>query len=284
MIDLLAKLNLQDLTEGLEKGLLIENHASSAPHAYLISDTYYFKELVDPSFYIKEKLVEMICQNESVATVETFLASLGPIKGELTKTFRKPNKTYLTAAEVLATVYEEPHLHANIKDLLTALEKNYHLNKENIENLQKELVKRLMIDIITMQSDRTINGFDLVITNGNVALAPVFDSEKSFKNYAYQEIVLYNEQYNDPFKIKFSADEESSKLKTYPQITAFLNKCNDEEQAYFKDLYEKYSPLFIETFLKDVDDTIKTPIIRDYTTHYQNLGVILSKEKGLNHE
>ena len=123
-----------------------------------------------------------------------------------------------------------------------------------------------------------------VITNGNVALAPVFDSEKSFKNYAYQEIVLYNEQYNDPFKIKFSADEESSKLKTYSQITAFLNKCNDEEQAYFKDLYEKYSPLFIETFLKDVDDTIKTPIIRDYTTHYQNLGVILSKEKGLNHE
>ena len=83
--NILEEHQLPTIGDGELYGIIKTNYLSSADHAYLIGNQYFFKEDVDISYFFKERLVEIIANNEGIPTVQTEYVKV-PSKQETTPT------------------------------------------------------------------------------------------------------------------------------------------------------------------------------------------------------
>ena len=289
--DILKEFSFKDLYEGKEKKILKEEFSSSADYAFWIKGKYFFKSIPNLRYFIQEKLVEEIAQEMGIETVRTWYGKLGHIPGEISLNFHKENCLYISGAKIL----EE------YKNHLEKIGKEIPKNMNNLETIQEalaflypesdslaiELTKRYILDILTMQSDRISENWEIEENKetGKIRLAPYFDSDKSFTDHAAKEVLQYGQRIHNPFIIKCDYDKESAFLSTYEKIYHFLTCAPEPIFEYFAHVLEQYSKEKIESFLNEINKKIeaqeetKSSILKDYECHYAKMQELLSLAK-----
>lgn len=294
--NILHELNIQNIDKAIAKGFLEPNYYSSADHAYIVNKKYYFKEDIDISYYLKEKIVEMIAQNEGIETVDTKYVQFGKYYGELAVSFFKDGKKTVNGTTIL-NAYKNflaknnlliPSKPNNLETIRKALKYYFDLKEEQLDNLMSEFLKRYMIDLLTMQNDRTTNNWEVFVDEHNnfAGITPMYDSNKSLKNYKYSEMQKFPNADLNSFLIKLSYDEECVHMSSYEEIFYFLEQVDIYIKETFENLVKKYSPIMIENYCYQLlnrlgidDKKLAMDIIRDYSEHYQILLEIIKKSK-----
>ena len=143
----------------------------------------------------------------------------------------------------------------NLSCIFNAIE--YHLkikynkvDKEVLENLKKELVKRFSFDIITMQSDRGYRNWE-ILENDNIKdfkLAPLFDNEYSFSNF--NGVSYMNSITSDIIKVNYN-DKDNKTIKDI--LVEFLTTSSLEFVSLFINMFDKLD----KNSLLDLIDNLK---------------------------
>ena len=281
--DILKEFSLIDIYDGKEKGILKEVYSSSAQCAFWIGNQYFFKSISDIRFFLQEKLVERIAQAQQIETVKTWYGELGKIKGELSLNYRKENCIYISGAKILEKYQkklEETNtpVPPNMNNLDT-IKEAFTFLYPNADSLIIEFTRRFVLDILTMQSDRIKENWEIEenLLTKEVRLAPLFDSDKSFTDYGAWELKRYNERIHNPFLIKCDYNKTSASLSTYDKIEEFLKDAPQPIFEYFETIIEQYPPERIAFFLDDISkdlpiqNELKATILMDYQNHYKKM-------------
>ena len=247
--NILEEYQLPTIGDGELDGIIKTNYLSSADHAYLIGNQYFFKEDVDISYFLKERLVEIIANNEGIPTVQTEYVKVGPYYGELTQNFHQEGYNYYRGEDIL-TRYNKEYQANNLETIAEALRTSFKVSNEDLKRIMDQFLHRLLLDILTMQSDRTSNGWEIEESpHGDIDLTPLFDSNKSFQNYQ-----LHGNQ--EPFKMKLDFDVMSANLSTYEKIEYLLAHVSSDIAMYWDSLLEKYPPMMIKTYLQKIQKEV----------------------------
>ena len=289
--DIQKEFSFNDLYEGKEKKILKEVYSSSADYAFWIKDKYFFKSISDIRFFLQEKLVEKIAQEVGIETIETWYGELGKIKGEVSLNYKKENCLYKSGTKILEEYRKhleetQKEIPINMNNLETIKEALAYLYPDS-DSLMPEFTKRFILDLLTMQSDRISENWEIEENEQTkkVRLAPYFDSDKIFTDHSAIELVKYGRRIHNPFLIKCDYDKESALMSTYDKIYHFLIQASQPAFEYFEILLEQYPKEKIEFFLNeisqdiDVREEIKTSILRDYECHYEKMQELLSLAK-----
>lgn len=279
--NILEEYQLPTIGDGELDGIIKTNYLSSADHAYLIGNQYFFKEDIDISYFLKERLVEIIANNEGIPTVQTEYVKVGPYYGELTQNFHQEGYNYYRGEEIL-THYSKEYQINNLETIAEALRTSFKVSNEDLKRIMDQFLHRLLLDILTMQSDRTSNGWEIEESpHGDIDLTPLFDSNKSFQNYQ-----LHGNQ--EPFKIKLDFDVMSANLPTYEKIEYLLAHVSSDIVMYWDSLLEKYPPMMIKTYLQKIQKEVSldcreymNQILDDYTVHYSILVNMKERRRGV---
>lgn len=146
-----------------------------------LGEQYFYKYY----FYINpynELLANELAKDFGLQNVEYDLAILDNKKGVLSKNFRKDNAIYIKGADILYGFWQERHLdkHNNLYDIWDALEYRYHnhSNKRDIiEHLMNKIVSIFLFDIINCQGDRHCLNWEIVESENNIDIVPLYDNE-----------------------------------------------------------------------------------------------------------
>ena len=144
----------------------------------------------------------------------------------------------------------------NLSDIWNALE--YHMNnaykkvdKDIINNIMFELVKRFSFDILTLQTDRGSVNWE-ILESGNISefrLAPLFDNEYAFLGNSETNFL----KSRSSLIVGTTADESND--KTIKEVLVeFLNTSSSEFVSIFVNIFNK---LDISRFNEIVDEVSK---------------------------
>ena len=154
-----------------------------------LGEQYFYKYY----YYINpynELLANELAKDFGLQNVEYDLAILDNKKGVLSKNFRKDNAIYIKGADILYEFWQERHLdkHNNLYDIWDALEYRYHnhSNKRDIiEHLMNKIVSIFLFDIINCQGDRHCLNWEIVESENNIDIAPLYDNEFILSTTSY---------------------------------------------------------------------------------------------------
>lgn len=136
-----------------------------------------------------ELLVNEISSDLGIPCVDYDLASIGGLKGVVSKNYKKSNARYFTGEELLKRYYKLARInpHNSLESIWFALEEHYQDNpnmQEIVSNIMSQLAKIFILDILTGQIDRHSDNWGIIeYPNGNVELQPVYDNIRMMSLY-----------------------------------------------------------------------------------------------------
>lgn len=145
--------------------------------------TYYFKYDNDIDPY-DELIAEELAQDFGIPHVKYDLAIYDSKEGVISESFKQDNINYITGEEILAKFYVEDNntdAYNNLEAIWDAFEyryRDYPNKKDIIEKLMRRLVHIFLFDIITCQSDRHPNNWQVMESEDDVDITQIFDNER----------------------------------------------------------------------------------------------------------
>lgn len=257
-------------------------------------DKYMFKEC-----YMKEECyIELISMKmlQRIGYDCAFydLAKFNGMEGVITKDFKKQGHTYISGSTLIDEYYTEEisdniydriyalkkkmREHNNLEDIWNILEKRYssYPNKrEIIENIMNEMIKRFLFYILTKQWDNAAHNWIVDETDTTATLAPIFDNQKM--------LGLASVKKDKPVSLKV---DEFNKNDNVTELKKLFKQSGDEVFEEFKRIYEILTPEALNEIITEIenetgysiDSNITSEIISDYTSNYNDLGVIFEEE------
>lgn len=152
-------------------------------------DRYFFKMKYceDNNWYNKhivynELIVGELARDYGIPCIDYDLAVLGFYQGVLSKNYKLENVNYIYGDDLLND-YEKSTGHFGfnaLPNIWCALEYRYQNNsnkKEFISKLMKRIVDIYLFDVITCQNDRHSQNWQIMESNNDVDIAPLYDNE-----------------------------------------------------------------------------------------------------------
>lgn len=245
-------------------------------------------------------------------------------KGVITPSFLNPNERLVPMGEIISEVYSniiqsDIHLQElydvkgidegiainrlnNLEDIWPILDCYFKDNPNRVKivkNIMEDFVKIYLFDVITLQGDRHIWNFGIIVNNetNEVRTAPIYDNANIFnlnrakidtflniskpsinklndKKLALQRKMMYNMLYHS--KLLFSANAEDflsrkafdKKAKTLDSLQLFLQK-SDQKTIELLDSYvstlEEFGPINI---IKNYEHNMSCQIPADFTEFF----------------
>lgn len=158
-------------------------------------ETYFFKTKNDISINpYNELLVEELAKDFGIPCIEYDLAILGNDRGVLSKNFKRENINYISGRDILKKKIE--YYDSNLDDDLFKVSRStrnslddiwdnleiryqFYLNKrEIISHLMKQIVNIYLFDIISCQMDRHYENWEIMESDNEINIAPIYDNER----------------------------------------------------------------------------------------------------------
>ncbi len=188
--------------ESIFKSPLIDRICGSRYHFSFNynGDKYFFKindyNNDDYNVYsvYNELIVEELARDYGIPCIDYDLAILGTYQGVLSKNFELENVNYIYGYDLLDN-YEKntgnfaPNTLQNIWCVLEYRYQNQFNKREIIINLMKKIVDIYLFDVITCQSDRHSGNWQIMESDNNIDIAPLYDNECILKRRLYMATV-----------------------------------------------------------------------------------------------
>lgn len=144
---------------------------------------YKYKNNIIP---YNELIANELLKDFNLPHIEYDLATFGTKKGVISKNYKNNNFNYIYGEEILLNFWNDDRYieeHNNLDDIWDALEYRYH-NYENkreiISHLMNRIVQIYIFDIITCQSDRHSQNWEIMESENLIDIAPIYDNERIF--------------------------------------------------------------------------------------------------------
>lgn len=142
----------------------------------------YFYKCVDHPY--NELVAFYLLQDYGLNSLEYDLASLGSLKGVLSKNFKKKNVNYIYMEDILVDYWQMDIVdiedYNNLEDIWDALEnryQNYENKREIVEKLMRTIVDIFLFDIICDHQDRHSGNLLIAESQDRVDIQ-LFDNER----------------------------------------------------------------------------------------------------------
>lgn len=153
------------------------------------NDTYFYKcnsFLLDSSVIPYNELIAFeLAKDFGLLCVNYDLAMVCSNKGVLSKNFQRDNFKYVSGKSIILDYYDceyqDINLYNSLESLWNAFDyryKDYHNKSEIVDKLMKKLVDIYIFDIITCQCDRRSTNWQVMESENQIDIAPLFDNER----------------------------------------------------------------------------------------------------------
>lgn len=209
--------------------------------AFIYNGVKYFWKYDKNYTPYNDLIVNELAKDLDLQTVEYDLASIGNLKGSISKDYKIANAKYIKGLTLLENYYTitRTNSHNSLESVLFALEKYYTTNpnkQEIVENIMQKLIKTFVLDIFTGQIDRHSENWEIVeYTDENVDLSPLYDSTRIMSLYYRPSIA----------RLAFTVDDNNSYLEN--NIKTFVKNSRTE---YSQLLYDYIWIISKENLLK----------------------------------
>lgn len=259
-------------------------------------------------------------------------------KGVITPSFLKPNERLVPMGEIISEVYNnkiQPDIQLqklydvegiekgvainrfnNLEDIWSILD-CYFKNNPNkdaiIKDIMESFVKIYLFDIITLQGDRHIWNFGIIVNNetNEIRPAPIYDNANIFnlnrskistflniskpsmnklsdKKLALQREMMYNMLYHS--KLLFSANAEDflsrksfdKKAKALDSLKLFLSKSDHKTIELLENYVSTLEEIGPINIIKNYEHNMNVQIPADFTEYFsKSMGMNLQNIKQL---
>lgn len=211
-------------------------------------------------------IVNELAKDLGLQTVDYDLASIGNLKGSISKNYKVANAKYIKGITILEKYYKvtRTNSHNSLESIMLALEKNYANNpnmQEIVEKLMQKLIKTFVLDIFTGQIDKHSENWEIVeYVDGSVDLSPLYDSTRIMSLYYRPSIA----------RLAFTVDDNSPYLEN--NIKTFLKSSRSEFSQLLYDFIwiiskENLLKIFNRIELK-IESKIPTVLKNTYLTKF----------------
>lgn len=267
-------MNIFKLIKQLKKipGLKIVKKFKSKNNTQLVfsfrynNTTYYFKydALIEngiPMIYpYNELLAYYVAKDMNLPCVCYDLATIGGLKGVISKDFKESKAQYISGKEILLFNYGKNYfVNNNLLDSWVALEEYYRFNPNKqsiVKTIVYELIKLFIFDIFLGQTDRHYFNWGIVeYDNGEVHLQPICD------NYR----ILIGSANN--IDVEYQIDSDTFSVKD--NIYKFLRESDKEFSDLFASFLWVISPENIDRIINLIELETNNPMPENVKNFYK---------------
>lgn len=165
-----------------------------------------------------ELIANELLKDFNLPHIEYDLATFGTKKGVISKNYKNNNFNYIYGEEILLNFWNDDRYieeHNNLDDIWDALEyryRNYENKREIVSHLMNRIVQIYIFDIITCQSDRHSQNWEIMESENLIDIAPIYDNERILSSTGKNALISLT--MNDDFNQNILAS-----IKDFKQVS-----------------------------------------------------------------
>lgn len=154
--------------------------------SFRYNDKEYFYKYNENTALYNELVAEELAQDFGIDHVNYYLALFDNHQGYISESYKKDNVDYIFGSDLLYECYgymtENRNIEEfnNLESIWDALEYRYANNPNKnqiISDLMNQIVNMFIFDIIICNYDRHSNNWEIIESDNEIKLAPIYDNE-----------------------------------------------------------------------------------------------------------
>lgn len=245
--------------------------------------TTYFYKYDEEIIPYNELVAEELAKDFGLSCIDYDLAILNDKKGVISKNYQKDNVSYINGEDIIIDYYECKGLdidkYNNLEAIWDALEyryKDFPNRKEIVANLMKKIVDIFIFDIITSQRDRHLENWQIIESEKDIDIAPLFDNERILVSEAENIFLLLT-------------IEEKISGNLFENLEVFLNVSSADYRNIIKEKMWIISDENLQSVFKRIENKTEYPMpqsekeyyLRKYQNHRKQLQQVLENNENI---